>query len=99
MQVTSALLGSIAEVIYLLLDLYLWVIIIDAILSWLIAFNVVNTYNRVVVTIGDITRRLTDPVLGPIRKVVPTISGIDLSPMVLIFAIIFLKSFLRRLIT
>ena len=97
MQVTSALLGSIAEVLYLVLDLYLWIIIIDAILSWLIAFNVVNSYNRLVATIGDVTRRLTDPVLRPIRKIVPVIGGVDLSPMVLIFGIIFIKSFLRRL--
>lgn len=99
MQITSALLGSIAEVVYLALDLYLWIIIVDAVLSWLIAFNVVNSYNKLVATIGDVTRRLTDPVLRPIRKVVPVIGGVDLSPMVLIFAIIFIKSFLRRLIT
>lgn len=71
------------------LSLYLWILIIHIVLSWLIAFNVVNTYNRFVNTVGGFTSQLTEPALKRIRRFVPTIGSIDLSVMVLILLIIF----------
>jgi YggT family protein len=70
----------------------IWVLIASAIMSWLIAFKVVNTYNRVVATIGEVLYRLTEPVLAPIRRVLPTVGGLDLSPVVLILLLVFLKN-------
>ncbi|MFV3073766.1 YggT family protein [Niveispirillum fermenti] len=85
------LLRTIVEILYVVLDLYVWVLIISAILSWLIAFNVINTHNRVVYTISDILYRLTEPALRPIRNVLPNLGGIDLSPVVLILIIMFVQ--------
>ncbi len=73
------------------IDLYIWVIIISAILSWLIAFNVVNTHNRFVATVTDILWRLTEPALRPIRSILPNLGGIDISPVILIFLLLFIR--------
>ena len=77
--------------IVLVIDLYIWVVIAGAILSWLIAFNVVNTQNRFVYSVADMLYRITDPALRPIRRVLPNLGGIDISPVILIFIIIFLR--------
>ncbi len=77
-----------------LLGLYIWVIIIGAILSWLVAFDVVNTRNRVVYVIGDFTYRLTEPALRPIRRVVPDLGGVDISPLLLILLLFFVRRLL-----
>jgi YggT family protein len=82
-----ALIGFIAMVI----TLYIWVVIIGAILSWLIAFDVVNRRNRAVFTIADALYRLTEPALRPIRKVLPDLGGLDISPVILILGLIFIK--------
>lgn len=79
-----------------ILNLYTWVIIISAILSWLVAFNVVNTSNRFVYMVGDTLHRLTEPVLRPIRQFVPNLGGIDISPVILLLLIFFLRSLLRE---
>jgi YggT family protein len=81
------LLGFIAMVI----TLYIWVLIISAILSWLIVFDVVNRRNRAVYLIADSLHRLTDPVLRPIRNALPDLGGLDISPVVLILGLIFLR--------
>ncbi len=73
------------------IDIYVWIIIIGVILSWLVAFNVINTSNRFVYMVGDMTHRLTEPALGPIRRFMPNLNGIDLSPLVLILGLVFLK--------
>ncbi len=73
------------------LDLYMWVVIIGVILSWLVAFNVVNTSNRFVYMVGDFTHRATEPALGRIRRFIPNLGGMDISPIVLILLIIFLQ--------
>jgi len=75
----------------LVLDLYIWVIIASAILSWLIAFNVVNTSNRVVFTVADMLYRVTEPALRPIRSILPNLGGIDISPVVLILFLLFIR--------
>lgn len=85
------LLRTIAEILYVALDLYVWVLIISAILSWLIAFNVVNTRNRAVYMISDVLYRLTEPALRPIRNVLPNLGGVDLSPVVLILIVMFVQ--------
>ena len=77
--------------IYVILDIYKWVLIASVILSWLVALNVVNTYNRVVNVIGDVLWRLTEPVLRPIRQFVPSVGGLDLSPLVALLLIWFLQ--------
>ncbi len=73
------------------LDFYLWIVIIGVVLSWLVAFNVVNTSNRFVYMVGDFTHRATEPALGRIRRFIPNLGGMDISPVVLILLIIFLK--------
>jgi YggT family protein len=78
-------------VIDLALQLYIWIVIAMAIFSWLVAFNVVNTRNHVVALIGDFLYRVTDPVLRPIRSVLPNLGGIDISPVVLFLIIVFIR--------
>ncbi len=71
------------------IDLYVWIIILQVILSWLIAFNVVNTQNRFVYLVGDFLYRVTEPALRPLRRVLPSLGGIDLSPLALILLLYF----------
>ncbi len=97
MSVFYALLAALRDVLLVALGFYVWVIVIGAILSWLVAFDVVNTRNRFVRAVGDFCYRLTEPALRPIRRFLPIFGGIDLSPIVLILAIMFLQSFLARL--
>jgi YggT family protein len=75
----------------LVIDLYIWVVIASAILSWLIAFNVVNTNNRIVLTIADALYRITEPALRPIRSILPSLGGIDISPVILILLLLFIR--------
>jgi YggT family protein len=87
-----------------LIGAYIWVIIIQAVLSWLVAFNVINTQNRFVYAVGNALFQLTEPVVGRVRKFLPTAGGIDFSPMVVIIALIFLQrvvlqSLARSLVT
>ncbi|QQP89255.1 YggT family protein [Skermanella mucosa] len=79
-----------------ILGLYVWILIASAILSWLVAFNVVNTRNRAVYVIGDFLYRVTEPVLGPIRRILPNLGGLDLSPIVVILLIFFIRNLLRE---
>jgi len=82
--------------IFFLLDsiitIYLWIIIINAILSWLVAFNVLNTQNRFVFSILDTTYKLTDPALNKIRRFIPMFGSIDISPVILILFLMFLRN-------
>ena len=82
--------------IFILLDniitIYLWIIIINAILSWLVAFNILNTQNRFVFSVLDATYKLTDPVLNKIRRFIPTFGSIDISPVILILILMFLRN-------
>ena len=76
------------------IDLYMWVVIIGVVLSWLVAFNVVNTTNRFVYMVGDFTHRATEPALGRIRRFIPNLGGMDISPVVLILLLVFLQRFI-----
>ena len=82
--------------IFILLDsvitIYLWIIIINAILSWLVAFNLLNTQNRFVFSVLDATYKLTDPALNKIRRFIPTFGSIDISPVILILLLMFLRN-------
>ena len=82
--------------IFLLLDnvisLYIWVVIIDVILSWLVAFNILNTQNKFVFSVLDATYKLTDPVLNKIRRFIPIFGSIDISPIILILILMFLRN-------
>ncbi len=75
-----------------IITIYLWIIIINAILSWLVAFNVLNTQNRFVFSVLDATYKLTDPALNKIRRFIPTFGSIDISPVILILLLIFLRN-------
>ena len=79
-----------------ILDLFFWFLILSAILSWLVAFNVVNTRNRAVYVIGDFLYRITEPVLRPIRRVLPNMGGLDLSPIVVLLAISFIQNLMAQ---
>ena len=73
------------------LSLYLWAIIIGAILSWLVAFNVINAYNQFVQTVLVFLRRISEPALRPIRRFMPDLGGVDISPIILILFIQFVR--------
>jgi YggT family protein len=82
---------AILEVILIVLDLYVWLLIASAILSWLIAFNVVNTRNQFVAAVVEFLYRITEPVLAPIRRLMPNLGGLDISPIILILIIILIQ--------
>lgn len=74
-----------------IIDIYIWLLIGSAVLSWLVAFNVVNTRNPIVANVGDFLYRITEPALRPIRNMLPNLGGIDVSPVILIILLLFLK--------
>jgi YggT family protein len=78
---------AVLEIILLVLDLYVWLLIASAILSWLIAFNVVNTRNQFVAAVAEFLYRITEPLLAPIRSFMPNFGGLDISPIILILII------------
>ncbi len=82
---------SLYELVDTVLAIYTWVIIVQAILSWLIAFEVVNRRSQVVYTVGGVLYRLTEPVYRPIRRFMPNLGGIDLSPLVVLLLIYFIR--------
>lgn len=90
----DVLLGPVFWLVMTVIDLYMWVLIIGVVLSWLVSFNVVNTRNRFVYLVMDVTYRLTEPALRPIRNILPNLGGLDLSPVVLILLLVFLKQIL-----
>jgi YggT family protein len=82
--------------IAMVIELYIWVVILSAVLSWLIVFDVVNRRNRAVFMIADSMHKLTEPALGPIRRALPDLGGVDISPVVLILGLIFLRDVVIR---
>jgi YggT family protein len=74
-----------------LISIYIWLLIASAVLSWLIAFNVVNTRNPIVHNVGEFLYRVTEPLLRPIRNMLPNLGGIDISPVILIIGLLFLR--------
>jgi len=82
---------ALLNLISTLITIYIWLLIAQAVLSWLLAFGVVNRYNRVVASVNDFLWRITEPVLRPIRSVLPDLGGIDISPVILILVLYFLR--------
>jgi len=87
---------SLLLLISTVIEIYVWCLIISAILSWLVAFNVVNTQNRLVNSVGEILYRITEPALRPIRRFLPHMGGIDLSPIVLILLLFFVRNLMSE---
>ena len=86
------------QILQILLDVVWWVIVIQAILSWLIAFNVINTSNEGVRTIWNALQRMTDPLYRPIRRILPDFGALDLSPLVVLIAIVILDKIIQAAI-
>ena len=82
---------AVLDIILIILDLYVWLLIASAILSWLIAFNVVNTRNQFVAAVAEFLYRITEPVLAPIRRMLPSLGGLDISPIVVILIIMLIQ--------
>jgi YggT family protein len=76
------------------IDIYTWIVIASAIMSWLVAFGVVNTRNQFIRMVVDVLYRVTEPLLRPIRRILPHLGGIDISPVILLLALFFLRSLL-----
>ena len=83
---------ALLDVILLALQLYIWLLIAAAVLSWLIAFNVVNTRNQFVAAVAEFLYRITEPALRPIRNLLPNLGGLDISPVILILIIYFIEN-------
>lgn len=79
------------------IDLYIWLVIIGAILSWLVAFNVINSSNQLVYLILDFLYRITEPALRRIKRFLPNLGGIDISPVILILGLIFIQMVLANM--
>ena len=82
---------AIYNLINTVITIYIWLLIAMVVLSLLVSFNMVNTGNRFIYTIGDFLNRITEPLLRPIRNILPNLGGIDISPMVLILALYFIR--------
>jgi len=85
---------SLLWLILQIINIYMYVIIVWVIMSWLIAFDVINLRNRFVRMINDVLSRLTDPVMRPIRRILPNLGGLDLSPLVVFFLLVFIQRLL-----
>lgn len=90
--------GPVLKLLLTVIDLYVWIIVIGVILNWLTAFNIVNSSNRFVYLVGDFIHRITEPALGPIRRVLPVMGGFDLTPVALILILILVQDVLINLI-
>ncbi|WP_029354880.1 YggT family protein [Bosea sp. 117] len=85
---------SVLWLIDTIITLYVWILIASAVLSWLVAFNVVNPHNQFVRSVGEFLWRVTEPVLAPIRRILPNLGGIDISPVILIIVLYFVRNLL-----
>lgn len=88
---------SLLMLISQIISIYIWLVIASAVLSWLVAFNVVNTQNRFVYAVGDFLHRITEPALRPIRSIMPNLGGVDISPIILILGLTFARSLMFEL--
>ena len=88
---------SVLMLIDRIIDIYVWVIILSAVLSWLVAFDIVNMRNRFVYLVGDALNRITEPVYRPIRRFLPDMAGLDLSPLIVILGLWFLRDLMWEL--
>jgi YggT family protein len=91
------ILDPLIRILSLALSIYVYLVIASAILSWLVHFGVINTRNQVVSMIGEFLWRITEPALRPIRRFLPNLGGIDISPIILILIIYFLRDILGNI--
>ncbi len=89
---------ALVNLITTIIQLYIWALLISIILTWLVQFNVINTSNRFVYAVGDFLYKITEPVLGRVRTIIPAIGGIDLSPIVVILLLAFFKQLVPELL-
>ena len=82
-----------------IVNLYIWILVINAILSWLVAFNILNTGNRFVYSVLEFSYKLTNPALNLIRRYLPNLGSIDISPVILILGLNFLRNFIIEILT
>ena len=94
----EVILGPFLRVVLIAIDLYMWVVVIGVVLSWLVTFNVINTSNKFVYMIGDFCHRATEPILGPIRRRLPNLGGLDISPLVVILGLVWIEITINDLI-
>ena len=94
----AAIMYALLNLIDSAISIYIWLLIGSVVLSWLVAFNVINTRNRFVYTLGDFLHRITEPALRPIRNVMPSLGGIDISPVILILLLYFVRDLLFELL-
>lgn len=92
----DAVLNSLMLVTYYALDFFKWIVIVNVVLSWLVAFNVINTTNQFVYMVMDFTFRMTEPLYRRIRAIMPNLGGIDLSPVVVLLGIMFVQSLISQ---
>lgn len=83
--------ASILQLILTIIQIYTWIVIASAVFSWLYAFNVVNPRNQFIAMVGSALYKLTEPALRPIRRVLPDLGGLDLSPLVLLLGLFFIR--------
>jgi YggT family protein len=83
---------ALLSLVHTVITIYIWLLIIQAVLSWLVAFGVVNRHNRAVAMVGDFLWRITEPLLRPIRRILPDLGGIDISPVILILLLYFIDN-------
>jgi YggT family protein len=86
------LMYALLNLVNTVITIYIWLLIIQAVLSWLVAFGVVNRHNRAVAMVGDFLWRITEPLLRPIRRIIPDLGGIDISPVILILLLYFIDN-------
>ena len=87
---------ALANLLDTIIGIYIWLLIAMVVLTWLVSFNVLNTGNRWVYQIGDFLHRLTEPLLAPIRAWLPNLGGIDVSPVILILALVFVRDLVNQ---
>jgi YggT family protein len=92
------ILGPLIQILIIALNIYVWMVIASAILSWLVHFGVINTRNQFVSMIGEFLWRVTEPALRPIRRFMPNLGGIDISPIILILIIYFAQMVLQNIL-
>jgi YggT family protein len=93
-----AIINALLQVLHMALGFYLWIIIASVILSWLTAFGIVNSHQPFVQAVGRFLYAMTEPVMRPIRNRLPTMGGVDLSPLIVIFIIYFLQALIRNIL-
>ncbi|MEA2809264.1 MAG: YggT family protein [Rhodospirillaceae bacterium] len=87
---------SLLRLIDTVIDIYTWIVIASAIMSWLVAFGVINVRNQFIRVVVDLLYRLTEPLLRPIRRFLPNLGGVDISPIILLLGLYFLESLLHE---